>query len=84
MLFLSPVNAVLAIYVAIINSIIYLILTTFPVVFQVRYGFSEGLSGLSCVGVGLGVIVALFVIGHYSDVMYKRLTAANNDYAKPE
>ncbi|KAI9774069.1 MAG: hypothetical protein M1840_005162 [Geoglossum simile] len=80
----SPVNAILALYLSIIHGIIYLIITTLPVVFQVRYGFSEGLSGVACIGVGLGIIVALILLGHYSDVVYKRLTAANHGRAKPE
>ncbi|KAI9775680.1 MAG: hypothetical protein M1839_000947 [Geoglossum umbratile] len=84
MLFLSPVNTALALYMAIIFGIIYLILATFPVVFQVQYSFSEGLSGLSCAGVGVGVVAALVVLGHYSDVVYKKLTIANHGRAKPE
>jgi uncharacterized membrane protein len=69
----SPVSIVLALYMGLIYGVIYLLFTSYTVVFQQTYGFSQGIAGLSYVGMGLGCATQLF-LGYYSDKIHTRLT----------
>lgn len=53
MLFASPVIAVLSIYMALVYGYLYIVLTTMTEVFEDRYGFSRGGSGLAFLGLGM-------------------------------
>lgn len=59
MLFSSPVLLVISIYVAFVSGTLYLLLTTFASVFQGQYGFSTTISGLSYLGLGAALVVAM-------------------------
>ena len=74
MLILSPVILGVSLYMALVYGIIYLLFTTFSVVFQDTYGFSEGTAGLSYLGTGVGMVLALFSMGWYSDAIYTSLS----------
>ena len=80
----QPIVLIMAIYMALIYGTLYLLLTTFPVVFQVLYGFSPGITGLTYLGVGIGNMLAIFVGIPQIDVQFRRLTAKNNGVSEPE
>jgi MFS family permease len=64
----------MALYMGLIYGIIYLLFSSYTVVFQEKYGFSQGIAGLTYLGMGLGCATQLF-LGHYSDKIHTRLTA---------
>lgn len=72
LLFLSPVVSILSIYMGIVYGFMYLLFTTFPLVFQVQYGFRTGAIGLSYLGLGIGSIIGLGVAGYVSDKLYRK------------
>jgi MFS family permease len=50
MLLFSPMLVILSLYVAVVYSYMYLIITTLTEVFEDNYGFSEGAAGLAFLG----------------------------------
>jgi MFS family permease len=60
----------------------YLLFTTFPIVFQEQYGFDTGEIGLTYVGLGIGSILGLGVAGFVSDRIYRK--KAIHGPVKPE
>ncbi|KAJ6007794.1 benomyl/methotrexate resistance protein [Penicillium herquei] len=84
MLFGSPIVICLSVYVAFIYGILYLLFTTITSVFTEIYGFSQGVSGLAYLGIGVGMMIGLIAIGASSDALLKKLAAANNGIIKPE
>lgn len=64
---LSPINILLSLASAFIYGILYLLLTTFPLVFESQYGFSPGISGLTYIGLGVGNLVGLAIFSMTSD-----------------
>ncbi|KAI1127652.1 major facilitator superfamily domain-containing protein [Nemania abortiva] len=66
MLILSPIVLFLALYSGLAYGYQYLMLSTFTYVFERRYGFSTGVSGLSFLGLGVGSVLGL-IIGPLSD-----------------
>lgn len=67
MLLFSPVVFFISLYTAFMFSLIYLLFTTFPAVFEETYGFRPGLAGLSYLGLGLGMLLAVVLFGVLSD-----------------
>ena len=57
-----------------------MLFTTFPTVFEEQYHFSAGVSGLSYLGVGIGMAVSLGVFATVSDKLQKAL----GDSPEPE
>lgn len=84
MLFLSPIVFLISLYMAVVYGYLYLLFTTFPRVFEIRYGFSDGSVGLTYLGTGVGSIFGLVFCGLVSDRLVKSLTARNGGTAKPE
>lgn len=58
MLFIEPILFTLGLYSAFIWGILYLDFTAYPVVFQQSRKWSEGISGLSFLGIGFGMVIA--------------------------
>lgn len=48
----------LSLYTALLYGYLYLMLTTFPLLFQTVYGWRAGISGLAYLGLGLGFVLA--------------------------
>ncbi|RYP67857.1 hypothetical protein DL770_008533 [Monosporascus sp. CRB-9-2] len=78
MLFFSPVVAIMAIYLAIVYSYLYLLFTTFTDVFMRTYGFSASTVGLSYLGLGVGSMIGLAIFSMSSD-KYLAKKAAETD-----
>jgi MFS family permease len=83
MLFLSPIVFLLSLYVGVIYGYLYLLFTTITLVFEQEYGFSEGVVGLSYLGIGVGSFVGLIMLGATSDKLIMYLSAKSGE-KKPE
>ena len=64
-------------------GIIYLIFTAFPIVFEQGRHWSQGVSGLSYVGVLVGQLLSMFFY-IFLEVNYQKKIATNPGKAKPE
>lgn len=84
LLFLSPICALMSLYMAVVYGILYLLFTTFTFVFQEAYGFSESTVGLTYIGLGIGNFIGLAALGYSSDKVLKHLTEKNGGKGKPE
>jgi hypothetical protein len=82
MLFLSPVVIILSTYTAIVFAYLFLLFTTFPVVFQEQYRWGDGVAGLAYIGIGVGLVAALVVFSFLSDWLLKK--QAGDGPMKPE
>tara|TARA_R110002003_G_scaffold135_11_gene12592 strand:- start:2787 stop:3704 length:918 start_codon:yes stop_codon:yes gene_type:complete len=82
LLFLSPTISILSFYVGVVYGFMYLLFTTFPLVFQVQYGFSTGEIGLTYIGLGIGSIFGLGIAGFVTDKIYRK--KALDGPVKPE
>lgn len=74
MLILSPIVLSTSIYVGVVYGYMYLLFTTFTLVFENTYGFSSGSVGLTFMGIGVGSLVGLIFFAWTSDRMLKRRT----------
>ncbi|RFU27478.1 hypothetical protein B7463_g8861, partial [Scytalidium lignicola] len=83
LLFTSATVFLLSLHVAIVYSYLYLLFTTFTVVFEGQYHFSTGSVGLSYLGLGIGCILGAVFLGLASDRIYTYLEKASG-VAKPE
>ncbi|KAL7914429.1 MFS general substrate transporter [Trichoderma velutinum] len=82
LLFLSPVQFCLSFYLAVVYGILFLVLSTLPTMLIEQYNFSEGLSGLPYLLIGLFAIITLVVMGALNDHLHKKLLATLN-HGKP-
>ncbi|KAK6436337.1 hypothetical protein LTR95_007468 [Oleoguttula sp. CCFEE 5521] len=85
LMFLSPICALMSLYMAVVYGILYLLFTTFTFVFEQNYGFSKSTVGLVYIGMGIGMLGGLGLLGATSDRIMKRLAAKHsNSVLKPE
>lgn len=74
----SPIVLSTAIYMGVVYGYLYLLFTTFTVVFEETYGFSAGLVGLTYLGLGVGSMTGLVLFAYFSDRMMKSSTEKAN------
>ncbi|KAI0970658.1 putative MFS transporter [Xylaria arbuscula] len=67
MLLLSPIVFLLSLYAAFMFGLAYILFTTFPAVFEEQYGFGPSISGLSYLGLGVGMIISIGLFAVLSD-----------------
>lgn len=84
LLFTQPIVQVLAIYLAYLYGLIYLVLSTFPPLWETRYGESIGIGGLNYISLGIGFLLGAQLSANFNDRIYRRLKARNNDAGVPE
>lgn len=82
MLALSPIVLSLSTFCALVFGLTFLLFTTFPAVFDEQYGFTSGISGLSYLGLGIGMVSGLGLFSVLSDRMLK--ARAGKGEMKPE
>ena len=82
--FLIPTFLIPASCVAIIYGFVYILFTTISEVFQARYAFSTGASGLSFIGIGIGMATATYVCGATPDWHTSRMKRRHGGEVKPE
>lgn len=80
LLLLSPIVFLLSLLCAFVLGLLFILFTTFPAVFEQQYHFSAGVSGLSYLGVGIGMAVSLVAFANVSDRIQKNA----GDAATPE
>jgi hypothetical protein len=86
LLFLSPIGAISAFYLAVVYGYLYLMFSSITEVFIEKYRFSSNIAGLAYLGIGIGIgsIIGLMIISLTSDRLLKRQMARNNGVANPE
>ncbi|KAK4145643.1 general substrate transporter [Dichotomopilus funicola] len=67
LLFLAPIVTCTSLYVAITYGTLYLLFSTFSLVFPRYYGFDEGQSGLVFIPSAIGMAIGIVVFGALSD-----------------
>lgn len=83
LLLLSPICVLLSIATAVVYGNLYLMLTTFPMVFETTYKFSVGISGLAYIGIGVGNVIGLLAFTFTSD-RYLKQKVAKGEQLRPE
>ncbi|CAH6723366.1 polyamine transporter 2 [[Candida] jaroonii] len=84
LLFLHPMILGLGSFMAFTYGFMYLMLVTFPRIYEGSYGFSVGITGLMYVPMGVGYILGIIVWTFTIQKIYLGLTARNGGVAKPE
>ena len=80
----QPIVQVLAVYMAYIYGLLYLVLSTFPVLWTERYHENLGISGLNYISMGLGFFLGGQIGARLTDRIYVRLKRKNGGVGKPE
>ncbi|KAF2794928.1 MFS general substrate transporter [Melanomma pulvis-pyrius CBS 109.77] len=74
-LIFSPIVLLLSLYAAFAFGLTYLLFTTFPSVYSIKYHFKVGVSGLAFLGMGIGFLLGVAVFAGLSDRILKAQTA---------
>ncbi|KAF2136055.1 uncharacterized protein K452DRAFT_303075 [Aplosporella prunicola CBS 121167] len=84
MLATQPIVQLVALYMAYLFGLTYLITVTFPVVWSEVYGESLGIGGLNFISLGVGSILGVQVNLRFVDRIYRRLKEKNDGVGLPE
>lgn len=84
LLVLSPVVSILSIYVAFVFGLMFLCFSTYSAVFVEQYHFSVGVSGLTYLGQGTGMLLGLGLFARLSDRILKARAAKHKGEMTPE
>lgn len=85
LLFTQPIIQVLAIYMMYLYGLMYLVLSTFPGLWQISYGMSTGIGGLNYIALGLGFFLGAQICAPLQDRIYARLKRHYNvSVGRPE
>ena len=81
----QPIMQVLAVYLAYLYGLMYLLLTTFPALWTERYHETIGVGGLNYISLGLGYLVGTQSTARLNDTIYKILKKrSGKDVGQPE
>ncbi|OCK89376.1 MFS general substrate transporter [Cenococcum geophilum 1.58] len=80
----QPIIQVLAIYMAYLYGMMYLVLSTFPGLWNDRYHESIGIGGLNYISLALGFFLGTQICAPINDRIYRKLRKRNNNVGKPE
>ena len=80
----QPIVQALAIYMAYIYGLIYLVLSTFPGLWTTQYHESLGIGGLNYISIGVGFFLGSQICAPINDRIYRRLKRGNNNIGEPE
>ncbi|KAF9887939.1 hypothetical protein FE257_009461 [Aspergillus nanangensis] len=86
MLTTQPIVQAVAVYMAYIYGLMYLVLSTFPVLWTSPeyYNESTGIGGLNYISLGLGFWLGSQICAPLNDRIYRRLKARNQGVGQPE
>jgi hypothetical protein len=84
LLLTQPIVIALALYMAYLYGLMYLVLSTFPTLWEVRYGMSVGIGSLNYIGLGVGFFIGVQAVAPLNDAIYRRLKAKNGHVGVPE
>lgn len=80
----QPIIIVLALYMAYLYGLMYLMLSTFPRLWVEGYGETSGVGSLNFISMGLGFFLGTQITAPLNDALYRRLKKRNNGVGKPE
>ncbi|KAB8356686.1 hypothetical protein FH972_024262 [Carpinus fangiana] len=82
----QPIIQVLAVYMAYLYGICYLVLSTFPTLWTSPeyYNMSVGIGGLNYIALGVGFFLGAQITAPLNDRVYRILKARNNGVGQPE
>ncbi|KAF7509834.1 hypothetical protein GJ744_007345 [Endocarpon pusillum] len=80
----QPIVQCLALYIAFVYGLMYLVLSTFPALWERRYNESVGIAGLNYISLGLGFFLGAQICAPINDQIWCVLKNRNNDTGKPE
>ncbi len=84
MLATQPLVQIIALYMAYLFGLFYLVLSTFPEVWATVYGERVGIGGLNYIALGLGFIIGAQINARASDKVYIHLKKKNGGTSRPE
>jgi MFS family permease len=84
LLFREPIVLLTSIYIAIVYGTLYMLFAAFPIVFSDHRGWSLGITGLSFVGIAVGMVFTVLYYIFIEQRRYIRVTEAHNGIAPPE
>lgn len=84
LMFTSPIVFFLSIYIAFVFGVVYTLYTTLPTVFEEKYHFDTGETGIPYIALGLGNALAWLLFTLYSDKIVIKLAKANGGIFTPE
>ncbi|KAF2202184.1 putative MFS multidrug transporter [Delitschia confertaspora ATCC 74209] len=84
LLFTQPIVIALACYMAYLYGLMYLMLSTFPMLWVGRYHEKTGIGSLNFISMGLGFFLGTQICAPLNDALYRRLKKKNNGVGKPE
>jgi MFS family permease len=84
LLFREPIVLILSIYMAIVYGTLYMLFAAYPIVYQQGRGWSEGIGGLSFIGVLIGMIMAVTFSIYPMNSRYQKIVDKHNGFAPPE
>lgn len=84
LLFTHPMIIGLGSFMAFIYGFLYLMIVTFPAVFEKTYGFSASTTGLMYASLGIGFVLGVVFWTYLLGYVYAKLTLRNNGVAEPE
>ncbi|CBF87985.1 MFS transporter [Aspergillus nidulans FGSC A4] len=80
----QPIVTCIAVYMAYIFGVTYLMLATFPDIWTEVYDETRSISSVNYVSIALGSFTGLFLNLKFIDRIYRVLKARNNNIGKPE
>ncbi|ETI29371.1 hypothetical protein G647_01824 [Cladophialophora carrionii CBS 160.54] len=80
----QPIIQALALYMAYLYGLMYLVLSTFPSVWEDVYQESVGIGGLNYISLGVGFFLGTQICAPINDRIYRKLKLRNNNEGKPE
>jgi hypothetical protein len=80
----QPIIQVIAVYMAYLYGLMYLLLSTFPGLWRQQYHESVGISGLNYISMGLGFFLGTQITAPINDRIYRKLKKRNNNVGRPE
>jgi hypothetical protein len=83
-LFTEPIVTLLAVYMALLYGSLYATFIIFPIVFQLGRKWSPGFSGLSFLGLGVGVLIGVLSAPIHNRVYNRMASRMPDGKAPPE
>ena len=80
----QPIVQTLAIYMAYLYGLMYLVLSTFPGLWEDQYDESIGIGGLNYISLGVGFFLGTQICAPLNDRVYRRLKKKNDNVGRPE
>ncbi|CAF9903865.1 MAG: hypothetical protein ALECFALPRED_003017 [Alectoria fallacina] len=80
----QPIVQALAMYMAYLYGLMYLVLSTFPALWEKQYHESIGIGGLNYISLGVGFFLGTQICAPVNDRIYRRLKKRNDNVGRPE